>query len=205
VGRIITSLTLRPETLQLLDKIVLRARGQDDFAEHLGLHSDAMVKPDAIETNLNLDAEGLSPKNCATLTQMLGSPPITGANVIERINQALGGGRGGEERALEALHYLNTSRKANLKALRRVEALRKRLLDKTATIRKSSINNSRVVEALILIGAESLENACNSERSSKSGVRQSGDVGEAARKLVNRSSRQTNAARAGKRAVSAAA
>ena len=205
MGRIITSLTLRQETLQLLDKIVLKAKGQNDFAEHLGLCPDAVVKPDAVETNLNLDAEGLSPENCVTLTKMLGGAPIVGTTVIERINQALNGGHGGEERALEALRYLNTARKANLRALRRAETLHKRLLDKTATIRKSAVNNSRVAEALILIGAESLENACNSERSSKSGLRQSGDAGKAARKSSNRASLQTNVLRTGDRTVSSAA
>ena len=198
MGRVITSLTLRPETLQVLNEVVLKAQSQDDLANHLGLRRHMKQAVDVAK--LNFDSEGLSPKDYTVLTKILGAK-VCEADIIESINRILGKGASGEARALEALQYLNASRKSNLKLLRRAEAQHKQAL----ITRKSVVNNSRVAEALILIGVESLGNACDSKRSSKPGFSQSSNDRKAAGKSLNHAPRQANAPRTGKRTTGVAA
>lgn len=193
MARSIAAFTLRPETFQLIINLTEKARAQGEVAKRLGLESSETIPID----KLTLDADGLSAENYATLAQLLGcGQGLTASTIADRLNLLLTQPNG-HARAVEALQYMKVARRTN--------ARHNRLLDRASVVRKSNVNNSRVAEALILIGVESLGNACDSERSSKSGLGKSSDAGKAARKSVNRSSRQTDVLRTGKRAASAAA
>jgi len=189
MGRFITSLTLSEETLRLINEAVSKARVQRDFAERLGLLTAQSLPSPPIE--ITFDAEGLSPENRTAIFQILRAPESAGS-VVDYLNQVLSTGQSGEVRVLEALRYLNSARKVNSRAVKRAEALRAKFLSRTHL----TVNNSRVAEALILIGMESLGNGRDRERSSKSGISQSSYATKAARKSVNSTSRHIDAATA---------
>jgi len=173
--RLVLAITVSPETQQKLESITQKAGSDSALVTRLGLiNSDTPAAP-------VVDSDGLSTENYAVITKELGGGvPVTKNNLTERLNSRLQ--HGGESRVREVLYYIKKARRDNSKAVR-----------SAAHAARTVVNLSRVAEALIIIGAESLGNAV-SERSSKSGFGQSSYDGKAARKSTNTKTRKAHAA-----------